>query len=198
MVVDTADMLEIIDVGTKVSYPGGFLELEDPDNGYSLHGDAFATVQYTHRKTEVNNRWVEGTFAVSSVRDNAVEALVVWVNGDTMLQYRQRMITLMAAMDQVSFTVIKTIGNSSEQWDCEVSDYGEESQQEFIHRTLGVLRVQLSRRPSIMLTQVTDATLPTTWWATLIIAEALGELPIGPYADGTPARPLDFAGLTLL
>lgn len=186
--------LELIDLSVTVLTPGGvMLELEDPDNGYEVHADSFATSAITHRKTEVNNRWIEGTYAVSTVRDNAQEALVVWVEGTTMYDYRSKMETLKACFDQATFTVVKTIGNAVETWDCEVSDYTEESQQEFIFRTMGDLRVQLNRRPQVQLTQITTEVLPQTWWAAMVVGNELGLTPIGPFAVGTPARPLAYA-----
>lgn len=183
--------LELIDLSVQVLTPGGLLlELEDPDNGYEVHADSFATSALTHRKTEVANRWIEGTYAVSTVRDNAQEALVVWVEGRTMYDYRSKMEALKTCFDQATFTVVKTIGNAVETWDCEVSDYTEESQQEFIHRTLGALRVQLNRRPHTNLQQITTDVLPQTWWAAMVVGLEVGLSPIGPFAVGTPARPL--------
>lgn len=179
----------IIDVSLVFSTPAGMLECEDEVNGYWLHADTFNQSVGAHRNTTVANRWVEGTYAVSTVRDNTTESVVVYVRGATQGQYRARMEALKAVFDQPSFTGIKTIGSSIEQWDCMVSDYTEESQQEYIHRTMGDLRVSLQRRPQVTVKTVNPQLLPTEWWTTLAIGATLGELPVGPFALGTPARP---------
>lgn len=181
--------LDDIDVSVLVSYTGGWLELEDVDSGYELHADSFNQAVATHRNGDLQNRWVEGTWAAWTVRDNVTESLVFWVRGSTQGEYRARMELAKACFDQAVFTVVKTLGNSIEQWDCKVSDYTEESQQEYIHRTMGLLRVQLQRRPRALLSTLNPAILPTQWWTTLVIANTTGELPVGSPAVGTPARP---------
>lgn len=158
--VAAAQAYEDIFVSVEVSGPAGIIECEDVDNGYSLHSDSFATETHTHRTVEVNSPWLEGTYAVDTVLDNTVEALVVWVAGnapdgtDSQFLFRSRLNALKRCFDQLSYQVVRTIGDAIEIWDCEVSDYTVETQQEFIFATRGVLRVPLPHRPTVVLSAV--------------------------------------------
>lgn len=164
----------------QVTGPSGVIECEDPDNGYELHGDSFATQSFTHRNTEISGPWIEGTYASDSVRDNTVEALVVWVDGNSPdaepshFLFRTRLNALMACFDQLSYKVLRTIGDAVETWDCEVSDYTVETQQEFLTATVGVLRVQLSRRPAAPITQAYVPPVGISgWWEEAYLAQIL-------------------------
>lgn len=159
-----AEAYETLDsLSVQITSPTGVIELEDEANGYSLHGDTFASETYTHRKVEVNSPWLEGTYAVDAVLDNTVEALVVWVSGlapdgtYSHFLFRTRLNALKKCFDQISYQITRTIGDAVEAWDCEVSDYTVETQQEFLFATRGVLRVPVPRRPTATLTQTTTS-----------------------------------------
>lgn len=144
---------------------------EDPDNGYQLHSDSYAVSTITHRKTETNNTWLEGTYATDSVRDNTQEALVVWVFGDTFFEFHSRMEALMAAFDQLSYTVTTTFEDAQLVWDCEVSDYTRETQQEYIFARRGVIRCTLMRRPQEGLNHV--AFIGPGYWRSVYLGAQL-------------------------
>lgn len=176
---------ELTTLSVQVYGPDGVIELEDPDNGYSLHSDSFANPAYTHRTVEVNSPWVEGTYATDSILDNTTDALVVWVEGNvgdgTFSQYlfRTRLAALKRCFDQLSYQVVITIGDAIETWDCEVSDYTVETQQEYIFATRGVLRVPVPHRPTEGLAQVGSITPPPppppgNLWESIYLAETLG------------------------
>lgn len=178
----TAEAYETLSVSVQVLGPDGVIECEDPVNGYSLHADSFAQSAYVHRTVEVNSPWLEGTYAVDSVLDNTVEALVVWVAGIqddgsySQFLFRTRLNALKACFDQLSYTVIRTVGDAIESWDCEVSDYTVETQQEFIFATVGVLRVPLPHRPTVALTQVGSIVPPPAVddWEAIYLPQILG------------------------
>lgn len=181
-----------LELSVQVNSVTGPIELEDPANGYSLHADSFAQRAYTHRNVEVSSPWIKGTYATDSVLDNANEALVIWVSGwdpvagvESQYLYQQRMDTLMACFDQLSYQLTRQIGDAVEVWDCEVSDYTVETQQEFIFATIGVLRVSLNRRPDAPLTKFAPPMPPPPEgdWEKIFLSRALG----APFPSGADA-----------
>lgn len=179
-----AAVLEDLALSVIIGTPGGgSIELEDPDGGYEIHADSFATAQVTHRKIETNSQYAEGTFAVDAVRDNTTEALVVWVTGINQHDFRIKCQHLTDCLDQVSFPLQVTIGDAVVTWDCEVSDYTLETQQEFWHATTGVVRATVPRRPAVAYGFAVGTPLPD-FWRRAYLATVLGLDTAVPFAPG--------------
>ena len=134
--------------------PAGPIELQDPAHGYELHKDTFATAATTHRKQEVSSEWMEGTFTSRGVRDNILEQVVVWVSGATQYEFQSRLQAIIDALEQLSFTMTKTLGNARWDWSCSMADYSVETSQEMLFATTGLIRAQVPRRPLAPMTQV--------------------------------------------
>lgn len=125
-------------------------------NGYELHADTRGTAQITWRKQSVDNPWVEGSYDVLAVRGNVTETVAVWVYGGPRGGlgnnglFRQRLIALEALVSSSSWSLVWTVGDLTENWDCTYSDYAVETQREFQYATQGIFRAQVVRRPSVV------------------------------------------------
>jgi hypothetical protein len=122
-------------------------------NGYEMHADTRNTMGTTWRKQSVSNPWVEGSYDVIAVRENIIEAVVVWVYGNgSNAAFRQRVNFLEQAIAQPSYSIAWTVGDESELWDCTYSDYSVETQREWQYATMGIVRMQIGRRPKATFT----------------------------------------------
>ena len=133
----------------------GPLELEDPPNGYELHTDTFNSRSVSHRKTEVIGDWTEGGDVDRSLRDNITESLAVWVGGATTFEFQTRLKVLTDAFEQLSYPVTRTVGDLREVWSCRPSDYTIETSQPYLVAKVGLVKVQLVRKPAVTMSQVT-------------------------------------------
>lgn len=124
-------------------------------NGYELHADTRGTAQTSWRKQTVDNPWVEGSYDVIAVRGNVTETVAVWVYGGSVGSlgsnsvFRQRIAVLEALIASPKWSMIWTVGDLTETWDCTYSDYAVETQREFQYATQGIFRAQVVRRPSV-------------------------------------------------
>jgi hypothetical protein len=143
-----------LDVSLQLMTPGGWLELEDPDNGYELHKDSFATRSVSHRKQEAASDWIEGSYTARSVRENVVEEIVVWVSGATHFVMDARVDALLAGLEQLSYPVIRRTTDLQETWSCTVADYTIETSQEYSMATLALVRAKVPRLPAVDKVQV--------------------------------------------
>lgn len=139
--------MESLDVLASIETPLGWLDLQDPDNGYELDGTAFADKAVSHRKIEVSSGWMEGTFVVRSVRENVSEALVVQVRGNTAGEFDARVKALTDALDQISYQVKVSFGTAEQTWQCTVADYSVATSREFRFSHYGVVKATVPRLP---------------------------------------------------
>jgi hypothetical protein len=138
-----------LQVAFSIQGVGGWLDLEDPQNGYEAHKDARAQQAVSWRKQEITSAYVEGAFVTEAVREMVVEPLVIYVHGATIYQLDQRVTALTQALSQLQFQVKAQLGNLLETWRCTVADYTVETTQEFLHSTMAVVRAQVPRQPSV-------------------------------------------------
>lgn len=118
-------------------------------NGYELHADTRSQVQYTWRKQTVENTFVEGSYDVRAVRGNVTEQIAVWVYGTSPSDFERKVQVIASAIARSSFPVVWGKTGMTETWDCTYSDYTLETQREFQHATMGIVRIALQRRPRV-------------------------------------------------
>lgn len=143
---DNGARVDGLDISAKIETASGWLSLED-GQFYSLSAETLASRSQSYRKREVTSEWIEGTFPVTAVRDNTVEAVVVYFRGNTAWEFRQNQLALTDALEALSFQFMFRQDNLTEYWQCFVSDYTVEVQHEFRHALLGVVRAQIPRLP---------------------------------------------------
>lgn len=135
-----------MDIDFLVSTSAGILSLNnDP---YRLAGESFATESVTHRRTEVTNPHVEGTYIVNALRDNITTPVSVWVTTATRAELIPAVRLLCAAFDQVSFTSQLVIDGYAQFWNCYASDYTVTTSRELMHATRARVDVELVRDPN--------------------------------------------------
>lgn len=143
-----------LDVSFEIETPTGWLECEDPANGYELHKESFVNRATSHRKQEINSNWVEGSYVSQAVRENVVEEVAIYVRGDTPYELWARKQALLDGLEQLAFTARLRFGDLLETWNCEISDYTEESPMEMRFATMAVIRARIPRLPSLTRSQV--------------------------------------------
>ncbi len=137
--------MAVLPVSVLVSTPDGNLELNA--DGYQLAGESFSSISVSHRKQEVVNPFVEGTYVVNSLRENITTPISVWVRGATHTEMAARLETLIAAFDQSMFTARVTVDGWVQTWQCFSSDYSVGLQREYMHAVMALVDVQLNRHP---------------------------------------------------
>lgn len=152
---ESNERIDGFDFSVKIQGVDGlWFDLEDGVH-YAVHAESFAQVAQTWRKREVNSEWIEGSFPVSAVRENAQEALVVWVRGYSPADARAYRDKLVDALCQLSFMLMVRRGDVAEYWQCFPSDYTIEQSREFQHAGVSIVRATVPRLPAPM---VADAT----------------------------------------
>lgn len=144
-----------LDLQVKIATTTGWLDLDDPLAGYTVHGDSFATRTVSYRTRAVSNEFIEGSFAVTSVRENVNEVLAVRVSGNTTYEFRNRVQKLTDALEQLSYQIMMRIEDATEYWTCQPAGYAIETQREFYHARIGVVRATVPRLPAVILVQAT-------------------------------------------
>ena len=144
----------ILDVSAKIETPTGWIELDDPEGGYELAADSFATAAISHRKTEVSSEWLEGTFVTRSVRENVAEAVNVYVAGATPYELAARLKALTDGFDQLGYAMVVRFADAAEDWSCQVADYTIETKVEMRHATIALVKASVPRLPAKTLTRV--------------------------------------------
>lgn len=138
----------------EIETPGGWLQLQDPDNGYELHKDSFNGSSVGSRKTTIESDWVEGEYVTRAVRTNVNENVAVWVEGATPFECWGRVEAFVAGLEQLQFKLRATFADSRETWTCFYSDYQIESSQEMRFSTLVLVRATIPRLPTLLREQV--------------------------------------------
>lgn len=133
--------------------PGVFLELEDETNGREMGGGSFAdrTITTKQRTVGDDQPWLRGTLVTASAPGNVVEMLEVWVTEADHYSFDQQVETIVKAItEQLSYQVIRTIGNSKETWTCMAStNVSVKTQKEYILATTGLISAQVPRLPDV-------------------------------------------------
>lgn len=142
-----------IDVSFQLLTPTGWIELEDPENGYELERGSFATRSVSHRSNIVNSEWVAGSYASRSVRDNITEDVSFYVGGATTFECRTRMQAVLEGFEALTYQAIMRIEDYQETWTCIPADYTLESDQPLIAATLVLVRAKIPRHPAALVEQ---------------------------------------------
>lgn len=143
-----------LDVEISIHGPGGWILLEDPENGYTAHKEALASKSVTWRKKEIESDYVEGTFTNEAVRANIVEQLVIYVDGLSPWATSERVRALTEALEQLQYEVKVRDGDLEETWTCSVADYTLETGQELRNATMVIVRASVPRLPYATRVQV--------------------------------------------
>ena len=144
----------MLDIAFSIHGPAGWIDLEDPANGYEAHKDTRASQAVTWRKHEITSAYVEGTFVNEAVKENVTEALVVTVSGASHFELQTRVQAILDALSQLRYEVKARIGNAEETWTCSVADYTVESSQELLNSGKVIVRAQVPRMPTVTLLEV--------------------------------------------
>lgn len=139
----------MLDVSFSIYAPSGWLDLEDPANGYEAHRDTRGTRAVSWRKREISSNYVEGTFVNDAVRENVIEALAIYVRGDDPFQLDERVTALTNALEQLHYLVRARTGNLLETWSCMVAEYTIETSMEMQHATMALVRASVPRLPTV-------------------------------------------------
>lgn len=136
-----------LDASVLVSTPTGNIELNAAP--YQLAGDSFGSVGVTHRRSEVTNPFVEGSYTVNALRENISTPVAFWVRGVDHFAMSESLKHACAAFDQSQFTVTVTIENWVQIWQCFASDYTVTMQREFLHATIAMVEATVIHHPGI-------------------------------------------------
>lgn len=127
--------------------PSGPLSLNTAP--YRLAGGSLESSSVTHRRTELQSPFLEGSYVVNSVRENTIVPVSVYVEADTQTELRDAREVLTAALDQVQFTATVVLDEASEMWHCYASDYTVNAPRELLHATKIRVDAQLVRDPKV-------------------------------------------------
>lgn len=136
-----------IGVSVSVNYSGGSLELHNPALGYEVDAETRNEYAVSWRKTEVSNRWVEGTYLTNAVRENVVESLGFYVRGSTSAIMKTRLNTAIQALSDLYYTIVITLDGVTDVWECQASDYSITTQHEFLHSKMARVKAKIPRKP---------------------------------------------------
>lgn len=139
------------DIRATIVLPGGNLEIDGP---YDFEKTSQETEQQTLRKVTANNRWVEGTFLISAVRDNVREPLSIWVEGDDHTEFDQAMEALKAAVLTKRWQLVVSVYEDNVEkvrrtYSCQASEYTVTTTQEYRMAHMGLLKVDVDRLPQV-------------------------------------------------
>jgi hypothetical protein len=147
-------MSEVLDVQASLQTTTGWLDLDDAAAGYELGSDSFSEKSISHRKTEVANEWVEGSYVSRSVRDNIGEVVSVYIIADTPYDLAVKVDRITSAFDQLSYQMIVRFADSQETWDCSLADYTVSTKQEMRFATMALVKATVPHLPTVTRVQV--------------------------------------------
>lgn len=140
-----------LDVSLLMQLPGGgWLELEDPGNGYSLGKDTFSSRSITHKKVEIDSPWLEGSFVNRAYRNNVIETVAVYVSGSSAETFLQRMRALEDLFSRPQYNMQIRIESRTELWRCQSADMTIETSQELMVAKSALVRAQVPRMPQVV------------------------------------------------
>ena len=141
-----------IEVSVLVSWQGNYVELNDRTT-YIVADGSFDNIGGTHRQATANSPFLPGTALAHSVAENLTVALSVWVLGDTTYDKDLAKNALVDYITQPNFTLVRTIENSVETYQCIASDWTVSSTKPYLHARRVLLQVQLKTQPFPILTE---------------------------------------------
>lgn len=124
-----------------------YIELND-NSTYRIADGSFESQAITHRRKTAASPYVEGTYVVSSLRENVTEQLNVYVMGASSYATRSALTTLQTALEQPIFTLVRTVNNWQTVWTCYSSDYSMFSSKPLMMANMVRVDIQLQRSPS--------------------------------------------------
>lgn len=182
-----------------VNTPEGWLNLND-GVVFTLAAGTIESSSTTHRRQELTNPFLEGSYVVNALRENVTEAISVYVRGETHGDMREALEVLKSAFDQVSFDMVIAQGGATQTWHCYASDYEVNTRREFLYATMAQVSISVVRAPEVDLESVPGTTSYVTPSGTVIITRASGGAkgdkgdpgdtgPAGPPGEPGPAGP---------
>lgn len=150
--------MSTLPVSVLMSTPTGYLELNDRTT-YRVADGSFSSRAVTHRRLSAQSPFLEGEYVYSSVRANISEPLNVYVTGATHFAMETALQALVTALEQTTFTVVRTIGDARYTLACYASDYTISADRPLLHATRVLVQIQLLQDPVAALTQVGAANL---------------------------------------
>jgi hypothetical protein len=130
-----------------------WLELNDKAV-YRVAEGSFASRQVSHRRLSAQSQFLEGEYVYSSVRSNVTEPLNVYVQGATQYAAEAALNSLITALEQTTFTVVRTVGDARYTLSCYASDYTLSADRPLLHAKRILAQIQLLQDPVTVLTQV--------------------------------------------
>lgn len=141
-------MPALLSLSCVLAGPAGAIQLEQ--NGvYKLEKSTRNTRSVSHRKVEATNPFVEGSFTVSSVRENITEQVSIYVYATTTTELRTRINAVTAALDQIRYSLAFTTDGDTETWTCMAADYTVEASHEQQHAYMANIKATIPRLPKV-------------------------------------------------
>ena len=116
---------------------------------YSLEKSSFGSRSVAWRKTEVSNRWVEGAFPTSAVRENVKESVSVWVEGATHDAMDVGVQAICAVVKSLSWQAVYTVDDVAYTFSCQPSDYSIDTTQEYVFARTALVKIDVDRLPRV-------------------------------------------------
>lgn len=91
-------------------------------NGYEVNVEGLGPGPRTYRRETVTSPFVRGRFLIDAQLDSTTAPLSIWVGGNSAAQLSTRISALIAAFDQLTFTLTVVIDGETYEWACEPAD----------------------------------------------------------------------------
>lgn len=134
--------------GSISSPAGGSINLQQAGI-YKLEKTTRDNRQVSKRKIEATNPFVEGSYIVAAVKENVVENVSIYVYATSQAALRSRIAAITDCLDQIRYTIVYGVDGSNETWTCFAADYSIQSQQEFQHAYLALIKANVPRLPKV-------------------------------------------------
>lgn len=133
---------------TITSPAGGTINLQTVGT-YKLERSTRDNRQVTKRKIDATNPFVEGTYTVAAVKENVTENVSIYVYASSQAALRARIAAVTDCLDQIRYTLTYGVDGNIETWTCFSADYSIQSQQEFQHAYMALIRANVPRLPKV-------------------------------------------------
>lgn len=134
--------------GSISSPAGGTINLQQP-GVYKFERSTRDNRQVTKRKIDATNPFVEGTYTIAAVKENVVENVSIYVYATNQADLKTRVAALMDCLDQIKYTIVYGVDGNNETWTCFSADYAVQSQQEYQHAYLALVKANVPRLPKV-------------------------------------------------
>jgi len=136
-----------MDVQCRVTTPGGWLDLMS--GPYQLSAEAFLDEQVQWRRQEVASPFVEGTWLVNAVRDNATTQIVIWVRGTSSAEVVAAVQALKDTFSQINYGVEFTVNGAKQFFQCYAADYSVQTSREFRASRMAKFTAEITYHPVV-------------------------------------------------